>query len=190
VGRRSLAAERTDEILDAAEACMIEHGYPDTTISRIASIAGMSPGHLTHYLPTKHAIITAMIERLMRRIKASLLPLQAVPPERRLKLALDRAFRVGDRNLIRLFDEIIAISFTDKDVREAVAALYRDFRSWWEDVVTAAHPNAPARRRRDVARSLVWLTHGGRLSVTLDMDPEEMRATRRTAQLLVDSLAS
>ena len=80
VGRRSLAAERTDEILDAVEACIVEHGYPDTTIIRIASIAGMSPGHLTHYLPTKDAIITAMIERMMRRIKASLVPLQSVPP--------------------------------------------------------------------------------------------------------------
>ena len=189
MGRRSLAAERTDEILDAVEACIIEHGFPETTISRIAAIAGMSPGHVTHYLPTKDAIVTAMIERLMLRIKASLMPLRAVAPERRLKLALDRAFARGDRNLMRLFDEIVAISFTDQDVREAVAAVYGDFRRWWEDVVTAAYPTAPAKRRRDVARSLVWLAHGGRLSVTLDMDPEEMRATRRSAQLLVDSLA-
>ena len=70
-----------------------------------------------------------------------------------------------------------------------MAALYRDFRSWWEDVVSAAHPNAPLKRRRDVAWSLVWLTHGARLSATLKMDPQEMRATRRSAQLLVDSLA-
>ena len=189
MGRRSLAAERTDEILDAVEACIIEHGFPETTISRIASTAGMSPGHVTHYLPTKDAIVTAMIERLMRRIKASLLPIQAAEPERRLKLALDRAFAPGDRNLMRLFDEIVAISFTDTDVREAVAALYRDFRSWWEDVLTAAYPTAAAKRRRDVARSLVWLAHGGRLAVTLDMDPVEMRATRRAAQALVDTLA-
>jgi hypothetical protein len=90
---------------------------------------------------------------------------------------------------MRLFDEIVAISFTDADVREAVAALYRDFRSWWEDVLAAAYPTAAAKRRRDVSRSLVWLAHGGRLSVTLDMDPEEMRATRRAAQALVDTLA-
>jgi AcrR family transcriptional regulator len=189
VGRRSLAAERTDRILDAVEACIVEYGYPDTTISRIATIAGMSPGHLTHYLPTKAVIITAMIERLMLRIKASLAPLQSAPPEQRLKLALDRAFSIGDRNLIRLFDEIIAISFTDKEVRRAVAALYRDFRNWWEDVVTAAYPTAPAKRRRDVARSLVWLAHGARLSATLEMDRVEMRATRRAAQVLVDTLA-
>jgi AcrR family transcriptional regulator len=189
VGRRSLAAERTDEILDAVEACIVEHGYPDTTISRIAAIAGMSPGHLTHYLPTKAAIITAMIERLMQRIKASLVPLRSVAPDRRLKLALDRAFAVGDRHLVRLFDEVIAISSTDTDVRQAVAALYRDFRSWWEDVLEAAYPKAPAKRRRDVARSLVWLAHGARLSATLDMDREEMRATRRAAQVLVDTLA-
>ena len=188
MGRRSLAAERTDEILDAVESCIVEWGYPNTTISRIAATAGMSPGHLTHYLPTKDAIITAMMERLLRRLTESLVPLQSGPAAQRLKLALDRAFTIGDHHLMRLVDEIIAISFTDQNAREAVATLYFDFRRWWEEVLVAAYPKAPVKRRRDVARSLVWLAHGVRLSATLDMGLGEMRATRRTAQLLVDSL--
>ncbi|WP_340615535.1 TetR/AcrR family transcriptional regulator [Xenorhabdus entomophaga] len=49
-------------ILDAAIACFIEKGFHATSTAEICKAAGMSPGNLFHYYPTKNAIIEAIAE--------------------------------------------------------------------------------------------------------------------------------
>ncbi|CDL83591.1 TetR/AcrR family transcriptional regulator [Xenorhabdus szentirmaii] len=49
-------------ILDAAISCFIEKGFHATSTAEICKAAGMSPGNLFHYYPTKNAIIEAIAE--------------------------------------------------------------------------------------------------------------------------------
>jgi AcrR family transcriptional regulator len=48
------------EILDAAHRCFLRYGLQGASISMICKDAGMSPGHLYHYFPSKDAIIEQM----------------------------------------------------------------------------------------------------------------------------------
>ncbi|YBC54233.1 TetR/AcrR family transcriptional regulator [Morganella morganii] len=50
------------QILDAAMHCFIEKGFHSTSRAEICKAAGMSPGNLFHYYPTKYAIIEAIAE--------------------------------------------------------------------------------------------------------------------------------
>lgn len=50
------------QILDAAIHCFIEKGFHSTSTAEICKAAGMSPGNLFHYYPTKYAIIEAIAE--------------------------------------------------------------------------------------------------------------------------------
>ncbi|QSA17823.1 TetR/AcrR family transcriptional regulator [Morganella morganii] len=50
------------QILDAAMHCFIEKGFHSTSTAEICKAAGMSPGNLFHYYPTKYAIIEAIAE--------------------------------------------------------------------------------------------------------------------------------
>ncbi|AOM40857.1 TetR/AcrR family transcriptional regulator [Xenorhabdus hominickii] len=49
-------------ILDAAIFCFVEKGFHATSTAEICKTAGMSPGNLFHYYPTKNAIIEAIAE--------------------------------------------------------------------------------------------------------------------------------
>lgn len=52
--------EKRREILDAARRCFVRDGFRGASIADICAEAGISPGHLYHYFPSKEAIVAAM----------------------------------------------------------------------------------------------------------------------------------
>ncbi|GLF92900.1 TetR/AcrR family transcriptional regulator [Streptomyces yaizuensis] len=56
-------AAKRRRILEAAAACFAEKGFHGTRTADICARAGMSPGNVFHYFPSKHAIIAALIEQ-------------------------------------------------------------------------------------------------------------------------------
>ena len=55
-------ARKRSEILDAAIRCFVRHGFRGASTTDICAEAGISPGHLYHYFPSKEAIIEEMTE--------------------------------------------------------------------------------------------------------------------------------
>jgi TetR/AcrR family transcriptional repressor of uid operon len=64
---RALADESTSErrklILDAAERSFTRAGFHRTTMQDVAAEAGMSPGNLYRYFPSKDALVAGLCER-------------------------------------------------------------------------------------------------------------------------------
>src|ERR1700754_6844 len=54
--------EKRREILEAAAKCFVRDGFRGASTTNICEEAGISPGHLYHYFPSKEAIIAAMVE--------------------------------------------------------------------------------------------------------------------------------
>src|ERR1700754_4916623 len=52
--------EKRREILEAAAKCFVRDGFRGASTTNICEEAGISPGHLYHYFPSKEAIIAAM----------------------------------------------------------------------------------------------------------------------------------
>jgi TetR/AcrR family transcriptional repressor of uid operon len=55
--------DRRAEILDAARRCVARTGFHQTSMQEICTEAGMSPGNLYRYFPSKESIIAAIAER-------------------------------------------------------------------------------------------------------------------------------
>ncbi len=55
--------DRRAEILAAAQRCFVRHGFHQTSMQQICAEAGMSPGNLYRYFPSKEAIIAGIAER-------------------------------------------------------------------------------------------------------------------------------
>jgi len=55
--------DRRATILDAAERCFSHSGFHQTSMSDICQAAGMSPGNLYRYFPSKEAIIEGIVGR-------------------------------------------------------------------------------------------------------------------------------
>ncbi len=58
-----LQADRRAEILDAAQRCFVRSGFHGASMQEICTEAGMSPGNLYRYFPSKEAIIAGISER-------------------------------------------------------------------------------------------------------------------------------
>jgi AcrR family transcriptional regulator len=66
MGRAATIQRQTDrraEILDAAQRCFARMGFHPTSMQRICAEAGMSPGNLYRYFPSKESIIAGIAER-------------------------------------------------------------------------------------------------------------------------------
>jgi len=58
-----LQADRRDEILAAAQRCFVRAGFHGASMQDICAEAGMSPGNLYRYFPSKEALIAGIAER-------------------------------------------------------------------------------------------------------------------------------
>lgn len=58
-----LQSDRRVEILDAAERCFARSGFHGASMQEICTEAGMSPGNLYRYFPSKEALIAGISER-------------------------------------------------------------------------------------------------------------------------------
>ncbi|PHM38002.1 MtrR protein [Xenorhabdus mauleonii] len=125
-------------ILDAAISCFIEKGFHATSTAEICKAAGMSPGNLFHYYPTKNAIIEAIAEEdyqdyekilsdchdessfitTIEKIMAELLRLSDQPGYARLGIELI-AEASRNPNVYKIFIE------NDKKIRKRLTALIR-----------------------------------------------------------------
>lgn len=59
----ALPSERSTQILDAAERSFARSGFHRTTMQDVAAEAGMSPGNLYRYFPSKDALVAGLCER-------------------------------------------------------------------------------------------------------------------------------
>lgn len=74
---------RRDQILEAARGLFTAHGFHDTSMDNIIAAAGMSSGGVYRYFSGKEAIITAIAEKVVGGITATIsdvLKMEPVPP--------------------------------------------------------------------------------------------------------------
>jgi TetR/AcrR family transcriptional repressor of uid operon len=64
--------DRRTAILEAARRCVARSGFHQTSMQEICAEAGMSPGNLYRYFPSKEAIIAAIAERDRAEVGAEL----------------------------------------------------------------------------------------------------------------------
>ncbi len=62
--------DRRTQILDAAERSFVGTGFHRTTMQDVAAEAGMSPGNLYRYFPSKDALVAGLCERDRARLAA------------------------------------------------------------------------------------------------------------------------
>ncbi|MER5779553.1 TetR/AcrR family transcriptional regulator [Streptomyces sp. NPDC002039] len=121
--------QRRTALLDAAERVLTSSGGSELTLRAVAEEAGVRLGHLQYYFPTRAALLSALLERVL---SSSL--------ERVTALTVDTAHRSGyeavldsllsdhdDPRLVRLFTEVWALAAHDEEAAAAVRAFYDQY---------------------------------------------------------------
>jgi AcrR family transcriptional regulator len=99
-GRRAKGREREELIVAAAGRAIAERGLAQVRVADIAALAGISPGHVTYYFPSKTELlmraITAGEEALAARVRAELGGI--ADPWRRLDRLIELSASAGVRD--------------------------------------------------------------------------------------------
>jgi TetR/AcrR family transcriptional regulator, repressor for uid operon len=180
--RRPADAERRERIIEAAERAFVRHGFHAATMQHVADEAGMSPGNLYRYFPSKEAIVEGLCEVDKARRAASF---DAFADFMARNGDLTEAIRWGMREHVlskppekaRMIVEIWAEAGRNPRVAEITQGLDVDVLSGIErmvDVAKAAGAASPKLDSRFAARFFVTLVAGlfKRIAVESDFNPE------------------
>ncbi len=135
---------RVEAILDAATHVLIDEGYARLSTRKIAARAGVRPGHLQYYYPTKQDVVRGLLERYLERAEAvfRVEPELADAAANRLEHILAAVLRDQlDADRARFFWELWALAARDAAVAEAMQAFYR---AYWRRLVDALLDCEPA----------------------------------------------
>lgn len=72
-----VSSDRRAKILDAAELSFVRAGFHRTTMQDVAAEAGMSPGNLYRYFPSKDALVAGLCERDRARLASEFTEMRA-----------------------------------------------------------------------------------------------------------------
>jgi AcrR family transcriptional regulator len=128
--RRERAQAQRERILDAAQRCFVAHGFHAASVASVAEAAGMSPGLIYRYFPSKHAIILGIIERQLDAARARIAALSATTDLAAHLAASFREWRDGTATEfnVPLFLSMNADAARDATIAEALRASDRTIR--------------------------------------------------------------
>ena len=192
-GRRSKGRDRESLLVEAASAAIAERGLAHVRVSDIAERAGMTPGHVTYYFPSKNELLVRAIEssedRLLDELSTTLSRVR--DPWRRLERLLDRSASdgPGDPGWV-LWLQVWQEASLDEVSRQAQERLDARWRGILADVLRYGADRGVLRPTDPDATALVLssMVDGLSIQVTLGgLDRSEMmRLLRQTARRLLE----
>lgn len=125
-----LQSDRRAEILAAAQRCFAQTGFHQTSMQEICATAGMSPGNLYRYFPSKEAIIAGIAEQNRAEAAESFAAVLQAPDFFTGLAGLARHHLIErDSDEIGLCAEIMAESRRSADVARIYEGIERDVKS-------------------------------------------------------------
>ena len=195
MGRRSLQAERKEQILVAFERCVAAHGLEGTTLERVAAFAGLGRPAIRHNIGNRDALIAAALERIVQKHEDAYASLvDGLPATGRgdavLRYLFGGPFSSGDPDEEDMvLDELFALRHRDADIAVRLDAVYRRLQQTLASVLVAEH-SATAGACRRVAYLVMALAYGHSTFQGLGVGKRRSPAAFRAAQRMVDELRS
>lgn len=181
MARPSVAQERRAQIIEATLRTIAAHGISSTTLDRIADEAGMSRGHVRHFVGNRDRLL-ADTARYFYADEDTGNPVILPASAASVSEALEHLF--GDQFQESSDDNAIVLGFVDlARTSEPIAAILTEaYGSALDDLIrfiAVEYPNAPEASRTVVAQGILTAALG---SVFIgDFDPTTQRTVRSRA---------
>lgn len=178
------AQAQSERILNAAQKCFIEHGFHAAGMALIAETAGMSPGLIYRYFPSKSAIILAIVERQLEHSRAGIRDLHNAPDFKDAAFNAFIRWRDGDPCLVNaaLFLEMSAEASRDPMIAAGLRAHDQEIRNelaaWMSASVVAGGKGLPPEVARTRAITLQIFFEGMAIRALREpgIQPEELKS--------------
>jgi AcrR family transcriptional regulator len=134
-----LQSDRRAEILAAAQRCFVRSGFHGASMQDICAEAGMSPGNLYRYFPSKEALVAGIAERDRAEVAQQFARADlshgffAV-----LEGMAHHHFAEKPNEQVLLCTEVMAEARRNPDIARISAAFDADVKKWLGDLLRAA----------------------------------------------------
>ncbi len=145
---------RAEDILDAAVAVLIEHGYHNFSLRRVADEAGLRLGNLQHYFPSKDALVQAMLDRVIDTYLSRLVGIQSsgLDPETQFRTMIETLFLdLNTRRTTVFFPELWSLANHDRQVAAHMERMYGRYRELLGASITRINPALDEKQVRQIA---------------------------------------
>jgi TetR/AcrR family transcriptional regulator, repressor for uid operon len=134
-----LQSDRRAEILAAAQRCFVRSGFHGASMQDICAEAGMSPGNLYRYFPSKEALIAGIAERDRAEVAQSF---ASADLSQGLFTVLEglahHHFAVRPTEQVLLCTEVMAEARRHPEIARISNSFDADVRKWLLDLLRAA----------------------------------------------------
>jgi TetR/AcrR family transcriptional regulator, repressor for uid operon len=175
-----LQSDRRAEILAAAQRCFVRSGFHGASMQDICAEAGMSPGNLYRYFPSKEALIAGIAERDRAEVGQHFAQADLSHGLFNVLEAMARHyFTKWPMERVLLCTEVMSESRRNSEIARISASFDADVRTWLKDLLRAAAGRGDIPRDLDfdsVITMLMIITDGlwWRRALEPDFDPEAM----------------
>jgi len=168
-----LQSDRRAEILDAAERCFARAGFHQSSMQEICAEAGMSPGNLYRYFPSKEALIAGISERNRAQAAADFAEVDKASDFFTGFAALGRQYLVERSDVeVALCLEIMAEARRNPDVRRIHQSIYSEVRAGLVGILKRAAERGQLRPDLDFEKIVtVLLALGDGVELRRAIDP-------------------
>ena len=193
MGRKSLTKERTAQILDAFETCIVRHGLEGATLQHVADEAGLRLSMINHYIGKRDALVKAMIARFIETYERDTAAfLQLLPHNNRLDHLLDFYFGAASLQYRPqdsiIMGELMTLSGRDAAVREQILGVYRLIEQSFLDEIERKYAGVSAEKIQQTAYGLMSLWYGNSSLIWLGFDQGRMKWMRESAEYIIQQL--
>ena len=181
MGRKSLATERVDQILNAFEQCIMTHGLEGATLQRTADLAQVNLGMIHHYIGRKDDLLKAMASRLITRTQQEMAQFtQSTHKNQRLPLLLTFFFDSDEDENDKIVEALYLTGYENETIRATLEEINRLYRSLWADAIGRRHPTHSTERCQEIALTVLGLVYGRELLPADNKRPEIWRLAAET----------
>lgn len=193
MGRKSLATERREELLDAFEQCILQYGLEGASLERVAEIAGMTRSIIRHYLGNRDDFIDALIERITVQVLDDYNIANNLDPQEMIQATLDtmfateRTFNARDKIII---DILMTAKTSYPRAKTMLAEMFEQLISGFAADLRRAYPTATPEACQRVAYAILCLSEMHDSLMLLGMNPRYNADARASAEALLHTLAT
>lgn len=118
--QQAKSARARAAICEATIDCLVKHGYSETSLNRVAALAGFSKGALQHHFPCKEDLMVATADRLLERPVTKKLKSEERPKTVEAALLLNWN-KYTNTEAYRALLEILIATRTDQKLQDRIS---------------------------------------------------------------------
>jgi len=139
---------RINDILDAAFGLLVDSGYHNFSMRKVAEAAGIKLGNLQYYFPSKAMLVNAMLDRTIQVYLDDFdeIRTHGNAREQFVELIQHVTNDLTKKQTTQFFPELWSLSNHEKDITGFMDQMYAKYRKILGDVIADVNPKLNAKQ--------------------------------------------